>query len=91
MGNEKEYLEEQREVLIAETFANRNLLKKLEDSLLRELATCTGNMLDNTELIETLEETKTKATEVSICFKINFYKLILLQNNQAITDTILPL
>jgi dynein heavy chain len=36
----------------------------LEDSLLRELATSTGNMLDNTELINTLEETKTKAFEV---------------------------
>lgn len=43
---------------------NKKLLKDLEDSLLRELATSTGNMLDNTELISTLEETKTKADEV---------------------------
>jgi dynein heavy chain len=41
-------------------------LKDFEDSLLRELATSTGNMLDNTELIKTLEETKTKATEVNL-------------------------
>lgn len=33
--------------------------------MLRELATSTGNMLDNTELINTLEETKTKAFEVN--------------------------
>ncbi|KER29498.1 hypothetical protein T265_03876 [Opisthorchis viverrini] len=43
-------LEEQRETLIQET---------------RELATSTGNMLDNVELINTLEETKSKATEVA--------------------------
>ena len=43
---------------------NKKLLKDLEDSLLRELATSQGNMLDNVELVETLEETKTKATEV---------------------------
>ena len=45
---------------------NKKLLKDLEDSLLRELAQSQGNMLDNTELISTLEETKTKATEVCL-------------------------
>ena len=44
---------------------NKKLLKDLEDSLLRELATSQGNMLDNTELVSTLEETKSKATEVA--------------------------
>lgn len=47
-----------------ETSTNKILLKRLEDSLLRELATSTGNLLDNIELIETLEETKAKASEV---------------------------
>jgi dynein heavy chain len=61
---ERKELEEQRERLIQETSENKKLLKDLEDSLLRELATSTGNMLDNTELINTLEETKTKAFEV---------------------------
>nr|CAD7428943.1 unnamed protein product [Timema monikensis] len=61
--NERYDLEEQRETLIAETSVNKNLLKDLEDSLLRELSTSTGNMLDNIELIKTLENTKTKATE----------------------------
>ncbi|XP_067862341.1 dynein axonemal heavy chain 10 [Heptranchias perlo] len=61
---ERKELEEQRERLIKETSENKKLLKDLEDSLLRELATSTGNMLDNVELVETLEETKTKATEV---------------------------
>ena len=44
---------------------NKRLLKDLEDTLLRELATSTGNMLDNVELVQTLEDTKTKATDVS--------------------------
>ena len=61
---ERRELEEQREHLIQETSENKNLLKDLEDSLLRELATSTGNMLDNVELVQTLEETKSKAREV---------------------------
>lgn len=37
--------------------------------MLRELATSTGNMLDNEELVQTLEETKVKASEASrTCF-----------------------
>jgi len=47
-----------------EISSNKSLLKNLEDSLLRELATSTGNILDNIDLIETLEETKSKASEV---------------------------
>lgn len=71
MGFEKKELEEQRECLIQETSNNKKLLKNLGDTLLRELATSTGNMLDNTELIETLEKTKLKASEVGIglCIK----------------------
>uniref|UniRef100_A0A8B9QA73 Dynein axonemal heavy chain 10 n=1 Tax=Apteryx owenii TaxID=8824 RepID=A0A8B9QA73_APTOW len=65
MGFERRELEEQREHLIQETSENRNLLKDLEDSLLRELATSTGNMLDNVDLVQTLEEAKSKATEVT--------------------------
>lgn len=64
VGFERRELEEQREHLIQETSENKNLLKDLEDSLLRELATSTGNMLDNVDLVHTLEETKSKATEV---------------------------
>ncbi|KAH1015210.1 dynein axonemal heavy chain 10 [Dendroctonus ponderosae] len=62
--NERPDLEEQRELLISETSENKNLLQVLEDSLLRELSTTTGNMLDNVELVSTLENTKSKATEV---------------------------
>jgi len=64
VGFEKRELEEDRERLIQETSQNKRLLKDLEDTLLRELATSTGNMLDNAELVQTLEETKSKASEV---------------------------
>ena len=50
---------------------NKRLLKELEDTLLRELATSTGNMLDNAELVQTLEETKSKASEVHVCVHDN--------------------
>lgn len=63
---EKKELEEQREHLIQETSDNKKLLKNLSDSLLQELATSSGNMLDNTELVDTLEETKAKAAEVCL-------------------------
>jgi dynein heavy chain len=44
---------------------NKALLKKLEDTLLRELSNATGNILDNQELISTLESAKEKAVEIS--------------------------
>lgn len=64
VGFERKELEEQREALIQETSHNKTLLKNLEDTLLRELASSTGNMLDNVELVATLEKAKAKATEV---------------------------
>ncbi|KAM4707116.1 dynein axonemal heavy chain 10 [Discoglossus pictus] len=70
VGIERRELEEQRENLILETSDNKKLLKDLEDSLLRELATSSGNMLDNVELVQTLDETKSKATEVSEKLKL---------------------
>jgi dynein heavy chain len=71
MHNERSDLEEQREKLIAETFENQTLLKDLESYVLRELSLWTGTTLDNTELVETLEETNSKAVEVM--FIIRFF------------------
>lgn len=67
---ERPDLEEQRENLIVETSSNKQLLQKLEDSLLLKLTTTTGNMLDNTELIATLYNTKEKAAEVTERIKL---------------------
>jgi len=58
-------LEEQRESLVVEMSENKTLLKQLEDTLLKELSSATGNILDNQELITTLENTKQKAVEIS--------------------------
>lgn len=62
---EKNELEERREQLIYETSNNKILLKELEDTLLKELAQSTGNMLDNVYLLNTLENTKHKSSEVT--------------------------
>ncbi|RLU20605.1 hypothetical protein DMN91_007218 [Ooceraea biroi] len=61
---ERPDIEEQRETLIMETSENKNLLQQLENSLLREIATDQGNMLDNIDLIETLENIKSSTNEV---------------------------
>lgn len=44
---------------------NRSLLKNFEDMLLEELANSSGMMLDNQELITTLEDTKAKSIEIA--------------------------
>jgi dynein heavy chain len=65
VAHDRRELEEQRERLVKEMSQNKSLLQALEDTLLRELASSSGLMLDNVELIRTLEETKSKATEIS--------------------------
>jgi dynein heavy chain len=62
---ERADLAEQRAALVVEVAELAGMLKELEDTLLYELANSTGNILDNTELIETLEKTKTKAVQIS--------------------------
>lgn len=54
-----------RATLVADMSTNKALLKKLEDTLLRELSNATGNILDNQELIATLESAKEKAVDIS--------------------------
>jgi len=61
---ERPDLEQQRETLVQETSVNKSLLKDLEDTLLLELSSASGEILDNVELIATLEETKSKAKEI---------------------------
>ena len=63
--HERPDLEEERERLVQEMSESKTLLKQLEDTLLRELATAQGNILDNAALIETLENTKKKAVEIA--------------------------
>ena len=62
---ERPDLELQRKALVQETSVNKSLLKDLEDTLLMELSSASGEILDNVELITTLDETKYKAKEIS--------------------------
>ena len=39
-------------------------LKRLEDNLLARLSAATGNFLDDTELVENLESTRSTAQEI---------------------------
>ena len=65
VGHERPDLEKAFKDLVDDMSANAVLLEELEESLLRNLAASTGNILDNDELIATLESTKTKAVEIS--------------------------
>ena len=50
--------------------------------MLRELATSSGNMLDNVELIQTLEDTKTKASEVAEKLKLGERTAVEIEKNR---------
>jgi dynein heavy chain len=65
VGFETPELEEQRIELVRDMSDKKSVLKGLEDMLLRELANSTGNILDNTDLIATLEEAKSKSVSIA--------------------------
>lgn len=62
---EKHELEEQRQQLVEEVQNFKKKIKQLEDDLLFRLSNSTGNLLDDTELIDVLAVTKQTAQEVS--------------------------
>jgi dynein heavy chain, axonemal len=64
VANERPDLERQWADLVTEMGENAQFLVTLEDTLLRELSSSSGNILDNHELIATLENTKAKAVEI---------------------------
>ncbi|XP_070710496.1 dynein axonemal heavy chain 6 [Pempheris klunzingeri] len=55
---ESPHLEEQRNELIVRINTDRNQLKDIEDRILKLLFTSEGNILDNEELVQTLQESK---------------------------------
>ncbi|XP_074141707.1 dynein axonemal heavy chain 6 isoform X2 [Sminthopsis crassicaudata] len=55
---EKPELEEQRNQLIVSINTDKNQLKAIEDKILKMLFTSEGNILDNEELISTLQDSK---------------------------------
>lgn len=58
---ESPHLEEQRNELIVRINADRNQLKDIEDRILKLLFTSEGNILDNEELVQTLQKSKVKS------------------------------
>lgn len=58
VGHDRQDLEEERKKLVIEMSENQSTRKQLEESLITELSSSSGNLLDNDELIATLEETK---------------------------------
>ncbi|GBG77441.1 hypothetical protein CBR_g23890 [Chara braunii] len=62
---EKHDLEEQRRKLLEEVTSYKKKIKQLEDDLLYRLSASTGNLLDDTELVEVLAVTKQTAQDVN--------------------------
>ncbi|KAM6471116.1 dynein axonemal heavy chain 6 [Liasis olivaceus] len=63
---ERPELEEQRTQLIIRINADKNQLKAIEDKILKMLFTSEGNILDNEELISTLQESKVTSGAIKI-------------------------
>jgi len=73
VAHERPDLEEQYSDLVREMSESTQLIVELEDTLLRELSSSSGNILDNEELIATLDETKNKATEISAKLELSSF------------------
>lgn len=66
LSMEQKSLEESLSNLKEEVTSNTKALQLLDAQLLERLSNSTGNLLDDTELIEVLANTKAKATEVAL-------------------------
>lgn len=69
VGFEQEEKEQLRKKLVLEMSENKKLLSELENSLLKSLGQSETNLLDNHELIETLDETKRKSISIDKALK----------------------
>uniref|UniRef100_A0A673UGS7 Dynein axonemal heavy chain 6 n=1 Tax=Suricata suricatta TaxID=37032 RepID=A0A673UGS7_SURSU len=66
---EKPELEEQRIKLIVRINTDKNQLKTIEEKILKMLFTSEGNILDNEELIDTLQDSKITSGAIKIRLK----------------------
>jgi len=64
LTKEQRQLEESLNTLNREVTQNKKDLKLLDDLLLKKLTSSTGNLLEDTELVEILNNTKTQSKEV---------------------------
>ncbi|XP_013915709.1 PREDICTED: cytoplasmic dynein 2 heavy chain 1 [Thamnophis sirtalis] len=72
--HEKPDLEEQKTKLLQQEKEKKIQLAKLEESLLETLATCKGNILENKDLIESLNQTKASSALIQESL-VEFYRL----------------
>ena len=63
--SERNDLARHSEELIHSMAENKQTLQQLEDTLIRELSLAQGEIIDNDDLISTLEETKSSAEEIA--------------------------
>jgi dynein heavy chain len=66
LSKKQRILEESLNALMKEVTMNKKELKKLDESLLQKLTSSSGNLLDDVELVEILNSTKTQAKEMQI-------------------------
>ena len=65
VSKERPDLEEQKAGIIQSTNDNKIKIKALEDGILEQLANAEGDVLENIELIENLEDSKRVSTEIA--------------------------
>eukprot|EP00798_Chlamydomonas_sp_ICE-L_P021926 gene21926-28972_t len=68
--NERPDLDKQKNDLVVKVAAGKRTQADLEDQILFLLSTSTGSLLDNIELIDTLDSSKTTWEEVNVSLKI---------------------
>jgi dynein heavy chain, axonemal len=66
LSKEQRALEDSLNQLLADVNFNKRDLQRLDKNLLERLTNSTGNLLDDTELMDVLNSTKTQAKEVSV-------------------------
>lgn len=59
-------MEDSLNTLLTDVNNNKKELQKLDKNLLQRLTESKGNLLDDTELMEVLNNTKTQAKEVAV-------------------------
>ena len=66
ISKEQKALEDSLNALLTDVNNNKKELQKLDKNLLQRLTESKGNLLDDTELMEVLNSTKTQAKEVAV-------------------------
>ncbi|XP_078258652.1 cytoplasmic dynein 2 heavy chain 1 isoform X1 [Rhinoraja longicauda] len=88
LQHEKPELEERKTTLLQQEEEKKIQLAKLEDSLLETLATSQGNILENKELIESLNQTKASSALIQESLNESFRLQVSLDQER---DAFLPL